>query len=99
MNKKKLILSLIKDDLINSKLVYGLNGMGLNAENYFLHLSDTIFDLLGYADNRETEQIFKRYIELSKHVLFIDITKSHKALDELVLKIYVELMGRRVSHS
>lgn len=95
MNHKKLVLSLIKDDLINSKLIYGLNAMGLNAEHYFLHLSDTIFELLEYEDNRETEQVFKRYIELTKHVVFIDITKSQKGLNELVLKIYGELVGRK----
>ncbi|MBA4239585.1 MAG: hypothetical protein C0448_02575 [Sphingobacteriaceae bacterium] len=95
MNKKKLVLSLIKDDLIHAKLIYGLNEVGLNASNYFLHLSDTIFDLLGYEDNEETERIFRQYIKLSKSALFLDITKSHKALDNLVLKIYRELSAQK----
>jgi hypothetical protein len=95
MNKKKLILSLIKDHLINSKLVNSLNEMGLNADNYFLHLSDTIFNLMGYDDNEETEQIFKRYIELSKRAMFIDISQSNKPLDDLALQIYIELSTRK----
>lgn len=59
-NKEKLILSLIKDDLINVKLVNGLNEAGLNADNYYLHLSDTIFKLMGFGDDEEAETIYER---------------------------------------
>lgn len=97
LNDKKLILSLIKDHLINAKLVNGLNEMGLNADNYFLHLSDTIFSLMGYEDNDETEQIFERYMELSKRAMFIDISQSHKPLDDLAFQIYIELSTRKAN--
>ena len=60
-NKKKLIISLIKDDLINAKLVNRLNEIGLCADDYFLHLSDTIFKLMGFEDDEETETIYERY--------------------------------------
>ena len=43
LNKKELIISLIRDNLINLKLVSGLNHMGLIADDYYLHLGDTIF--------------------------------------------------------
>ena len=95
INVKKLVLSLIKDDLINSKLVYSLNEIGLNADNYFLHLSDTIFNLLGYEDNKETEEIFKRYLQLSKHAMFVDLSQSDKPMDDLALQIYNELSARK----
>ena len=95
LNDKKLILSLIKDHLINAKLVNGLNEMGLNADNYFLNLSDTIFSLMGYEDNEEAEPIFERYMELSKRAMFIDISQSNKALDDLALQIYIELSTRK----
>ncbi|MBL7884647.1 MAG: hypothetical protein JNL69_11305 [Bacteroidia bacterium] len=98
MNKKKLILSLIKDSLINAKLVNGLNEMGLNADNYFLHLNDTVFNLMGYDDNEETEQIFELFVELSKRAMFIDISQSHKPLDDLALQIYIELSTRKPNH-
>jgi hypothetical protein len=94
-NKKKLILSLIKDDLINAKLVNGLNEIGLNTDNYFLHLSDTIFKLMGFEDNDEAETIFERYMELTKRSMFIDISQSHKPMDYLALQIYTELLSRK----
>ena len=95
MKKKHLILSLIKDDLINSKLVYGLIDVGLTAENYFLCLGKTIFKLMGFEDNKERELTFERYIELSKKAGVIDITESHKPLDSLVLEIYEELLKQQ----
>lgn len=97
MKKEKLILSLIKDDLINSKLVNGLSEMGLDADHYILHLGETVFKLMGFKDNEETEYIFERYMELSKRAMFIDISKSNKPLDELALQIYIELSARRIS--
>lgn len=36
MKKKKLIVALIKDDLINYRLVEGLCDMGIEASGYFL---------------------------------------------------------------
>lgn len=94
-NKKKLILSLIKDDLINTKLVTGLNQAGLNADHYFLHLSDTIFKLMGFEDNDETETILEQYIELSKKAMILDISQSKEPMDDLALQIYTEILSRK----
>ena len=38
MDTKELIISLIKDDLVNNKLLNGLMAIGLDPGNYFLHL-------------------------------------------------------------
>lgn len=97
INDKKLILSLIKDDLIHTKLVNGLFEIGLNADSFFLHLTDTIFKLMGYEDNEESEVILERYMELAKRASFIDSTQSNKPLDDLALQIYIELASRKRS--
>ncbi len=98
MKNKQLILSLIKDDLINTKLVNGLTEMGLHAENYFLYLGQTIFKLMEFEDSKETEQVFERYVQLTKKVVLIDISESHQPLDELVLEIYEELCKQQQVH-
>jgi hypothetical protein len=96
MKNKQLILSLIKDDLINTKLMHGLIDVGLNAENYFLCLSETIFKLMGFEDNEARELVFERYVQLSKKAAFIDITISHKPLEGLVNEIYEELCKQKM---
>jgi len=93
--KKKLILSLIKDDLINSKLVNGLNSFGLLAENYYLHLSETIFELMDFKLTiAQKEKLFGRYMRLTEKAKDIEISTSKKRLNKLTLDIYEELCVR-----
>lgn len=93
---KKLILSLIKDDLINTKLVNGLDSLGLNAQDYLLlHLSDTIFKLMKIKDDEKGEKLFEYYLDLKNNVRFIEAAKSHDAFDDLALEIYFDLMSKK----
>jgi hypothetical protein len=84
----KLIISLIKDDLINSKLVNSLSQIGLNASDYHLHLSNTIFKLMGFNNDQRSDQVFALYLELSKKAIQINISESPAALDDLALEIF-----------
>lgn len=93
--REKLIISLIKDDLINTKLIRGLDELGLDSGKYFLHLSDTIFMLIGIKENKKGEKLFEHYLALKHKVRFIDITKSYEALDNLALSIYIELINKK----
>lgn len=91
--EKWLIISLIKDDLINCKLVNGLNAIGLIADDYLLHLSHTIFRLLRIEDNLQNEILYEHYINLTKKVQYINI-EDHNTLDKLALEIYNELLSK-----
>lgn len=84
------IISLIKDDLINYKLVSSLNDMGLDAHNYFLHLSETIFELMGFGKDT-SDDIFESYMKYLKKVKRLNIKRSHVSLDALAKKIYEDL--------
>lgn len=90
LNNKELILSLIKDDLISTKLVNGLNEIGLNADSYYLHLSEIIFRLLGFDDDERSDEVYEKYLEFTEKAKYIDISDSHKPMDELALEIYNE---------
>ena len=89
--KKQLILSLIKDDLINSKLLRGLNKAGLDADKYCLFLSGTIFDLMGFPNTERSDEIFSEYIKLTEQSDKVDIRETPNALDGLAHEIYVFL--------
>lgn len=95
ISEQQLILSLIKDDLINSRLVNGLNTIGLAADDYLLHLSNTIFQLMEFEDNEQNEEIYEHYLNLTKKAAEIDITISHAPLDALALEIYIDLASRQ----
>lgn len=89
---QKLIISLIKDDLINFKLVNGLNELGINANMYFINSSDTVFKLMGFENEKYDEVLFEHYIELSKKAIEIDISLSNEPLNDLCNEIYSELL-------
>ena len=91
--QRKLIISLIKDDLINSKLANGLSDMGLKGDDYLLHLSDTIFKLVGIKDTLHNEFIYETYLEMTARAKYIDITQGHDSLNNLVEEIYSYLLN------
>ena len=95
MNSQKLILSLIKDDLINIKLISSLQSIGLYSDRYHLHLSSTIFELMGFENNKMTDEIYDRYIELTDQVVSIDILDSDKGVEKLSLENYKELCHKK----
>jgi len=89
--KRTLILALIKDDLINTKLVSSLNASGLQADDYLLHLTDTVFTLMGFAGGRKRELVLQRYMELATAVKEVSIAKGHRGMEVLAGEIYGEL--------
>lgn len=89
MKKKNLILSLIKDDLTNLKLVYSLNALGLAADHYTLHAGSTVINLMKInATGLQWEHIHDGYLERTRKVTQIDIHESPMLLDALAKEIY-----------
>ncbi|OFY86671.1 MAG: hypothetical protein A3F72_15655 [Bacteroidetes bacterium RIFCSPLOWO2_12_FULL_35_15] len=90
MTEKELVISLIKDDLTNIRLVHGLDLLGLDSGNYYLHLSETIFKLIGITI--DDADFFEEYMDESRTVNNIDIFKHPELLNSLALSLYGKLM-------
>lgn len=91
-DQKQLILSLIKDDLVNNKLVSGLTDLGLCAGDYHLNLSETILNLLGLET--EDDAIHDLYFNLTQQsntLNLSDIATRDQQLTALASKIYSQL--------
>lgn len=84
---KKLIISLIQDDLINTKLIYGLRELGINADDYILHLSEMVFELMGLEDSLQNDPIFNHYFKLAERVRFINLSNASQ-LQHLAEDLY-----------
>jgi|SRR5882757_8409095 len=95
--KEQLIISLIKYDLINTKLVNGLSQLGLNADAYYLHLGSTVLNLMGFAQRTKREAMFNRYMALTARANEIDISQSNKPMDVLALEVYAALLTGSVT--
>jgi len=91
--RKQIITSLIKDGLVNLKLVNGLNAAGLNANNYHISIGDTIFILMGFKNDHLNDLIFENvYLAISEKVKDIDFSNSTEELQKLSEDIYSELL-------
>lgn len=91
---KNLLLSLIKDDLTNTKLVSALVAIQLDAHNYYLYLSETIFKLMGIENSLEQEEIYSQYVQLTEKVREVEV--SSVEMDELAEEIYGFLLIQQI---
>jgi hypothetical protein len=96
INQQKLIVSLIRDNLINTKLLNGLDALGLNADNYSLRLGDTIFELMGFDDSKDSDKVFEYYIGELKKANRINIASHPERLDSLADNIYFNLVIKKL---
>jgi hypothetical protein len=91
--QKDLVVGLIKDGLINLKLINGLNSLGLNANDYSISVGDKIFVLMGFKDDRLNDLIFENvYLAISERVKHIDFSITVEELETLSEEIYTELL-------
>jgi hypothetical protein len=87
LNTKELILSLIQDNLVNLKLVSGLNALGLLADDYYLNLGDTVFKLIGFESSEQSDLLFERvFMAISETVNEINFSESKDELMRLTTK-------------
>lgn len=98
IKEKQLIIRLIRDSLINSKLISGLNALGLHADNYTTFLGDTIFLLMGFQSHPQSDLIFENvFLKNAEKVRSIDFSFSTEKLDVLSEEIYEELIFAKES--
>lgn len=88
-NKRKLMIAIIKDDLISWKLIYSLNELGLEADRYSLYASETLMKLMKIkTSNPRWEEIHEGYMNMTEQVKQINIHRSARMLDALAEEIY-----------
>lgn len=92
-DNSSLIIKLIRDCLINWKLVNGLNALGLIADDYHLYLGDTIFELMGFKGCKESDLIYENvFLASCEKVRYISFAGTREELDKLSEEIYGELV-------
>jgi hypothetical protein len=95
MKKRAVIIDLIKQDLIHSKLIYGLDEMQLNTRMYKLELRRIIFEMMELEDHKSISQITHHYASLSTKMKRIQIEDWDEEVDKLAAGIYNYLMNMK----
>lgn len=92
--RQKLIVSLITDDLIHSKLIEALNDLHLEGSHYFLNLSDTIISLMGF-EGPQNEVVFEYYLDQLKRAKHVDNSENNVNFVKLANDIYNDLVRKK----
>ena len=93
-SKQAMILRLIVDDLLNYKLVSGLQKLNLASPRYFARFDVIIFQLLGF-DGVTSNQHFQYYKKRRTDAERICIEKNNEDLTDLAFDILCELERRK----
>ena len=88
--KKVLLVSLILDDLVHTRLVHGLLAMGLPAEYYAHDVPFAVMELMGFNEEQQHE-IFPCYRVWQEEARNIDISHGNSRMRSLAERICVRL--------
>jgi hypothetical protein len=89
---KSHIISLIKDDLKNTKLVSGLSELGLDSGKYYLNIGDVVFQLMGLNADKVDEKLWEDYSDSLNQVTLLNIFENSGKLDAMAESIYEKLL-------
>jgi hypothetical protein len=89
MEQQEIIIRLIKDHLVNTRLINGLYDLGIYMDDYHLHLSDTIFKMMGIPD--EDEELYLAYLDWCTKISKTEVLRDQQLLDGYAREIYAVL--------
>ena len=92
-NQIELILSLIKADLVNSKLIAGLENIGLTSEDFYLDLSIPILKLIGFQDRDDELNTF--YLNILTRLIQDNSDNFRLQKNKLAIEFYAELLAEK----
>ena len=96
IKKKDLVITMIKDDLTNWKMIYAFNQLGFQADDYALYAGSTILKVIGIkSKGLKWEAIHEEYLEKTLKIQQIDILESPRLLHALAEEIYDFLKKKR----
>ena len=83
-----IVTNLIKQDLINWKMICSLQKIQIRADDYQLDIGSIIFEILDLNDRENVDEIFEKYVEMSKPILKLFASQSNRKIDLLAARIY-----------
>jgi len=89
---KSIILNLIKDDLLNTQLIDGLNNIGLDAGNYYLNISESFFALMDFGNYDQETKLYNDYFDFAEEAVAAKQLKTPKQLNATALEVYDKLL-------
>lgn len=83
-----IVINLIKQDLINWKMINLLQNMQVRADDYQLDIGAIIFEIMDLDHRKDVDELFEKYLEMSRPMLKLIVSQSNRKIDLLASKIY-----------
>lgn len=83
-----IVTNLIKQDLINWRMISLLQKMQVRADDYQLDIGSIIFEIMNLDNRKDVDELFEKYLEMSRPVLKLIASQSNGKIDILASKIY-----------
>lgn len=96
-SNKTLIISLIAEDMVNYKLLSALSQTGIQADFFFLKVTEIVFDMMGFKNDKDGEEAYDYYMSRLHETKRLRVDLDRSAIKPLALEIYAEL-ERRLSN-
>lgn len=65
-----------------------LQNMQVRADDYQLDIGSIIFEILNLDNRENVDEIFEKYVEMSRPMLKLIVGQSNRKIDALATKIY-----------
>jgi len=97
LTQKELILTLIKADMRNVKLIQGLGNAGALVEHFYSDLSVVILKLIGFDDDQRTDALYALYDTKMHALVDVSVEVFREKLPYLAVDFYNELLLLKIS--
>ena len=91
MKRKKKLNKLIISEIINAKLIFSLDKIGIDANHYLIDVYDVIFDIAKISMKKRTDKLYDDYFNLIKKGIYIDTRIEDNKLDKLIDEVILFL--------
>ena len=91
---KKIIISLLQDDLKHIRQVLQLREIGLGTANRFLKIHESVFDLMGFNPQEINDELTEWYFRQTERTLLLKDTGLEMELRKLATEIHNMLCDR-----
>lgn len=96
LTRKELILSLIKADMRNNKLITGLDNAGALVEDFYTDLGTVILKLVGFGDAERDDDLYDFYVQTMEELIDLEVSEFVEKLNYLAVDFYNELLSEKI---
>lgn len=97
MEKSEIVIALIKDHLINTKLLESLYALKVDADEYTIYAGDSVFKLMELGEDEWSDDVYENYyMVLLREVHELQIREDHDRLNSLAETIYLKLCIKKL---